>query len=620
MLERIREGSQGIVAKAILVLVILTFALAGIGSYLGGSTEVAGVIVNGESINQSEISNEFAKERANLERQYGEMFKMIANNPTYMEGVRTSVIERLIAKVLITQTAKDMELRVGDEEIKNKIRNMPEFQVDGQFDNNRYLSLVRSSGYRVEQFRELLRTDLTREQLMTAVIGSDFVLNNEATTIAALEQQLRDIRYIEVKAADFLNDAQVSDDEVTDYYDANSGQFTTQDRLSLEYVELKVSDLISRVEVEESEIVESYNSNLAQYKTTERRRVSHILFEFGEDEAAAQAKAEAALVRVNAGEDFAELAKTLSEDTFSGEEGGDLDWMTNDNNDDVFIEAAFALDNNATSDVVRSDSGFHIIKVTALEASTTQTLAEVHDDIKQGMLTDAAKELFYELQQELTDTAFAVPENLTESASVIESTVKSTALFNRSTVPPSVNYPSVVEAAFSEQVLDEELNSEVIEINADHHIVVRKKEYIPSVVKSLDEVKEQIIATLKQQKASDLAKEKAQEYLASWEQGETIADVTVVTKTDVLRTDREIDSAVVSAAFKLAKGDSNDVELVTTSLGQAIVDVTAVKEATDTAEDLNTVIQRLTSSTSNATYAAFIESLKAKSDIQYPTS
>lgn len=620
MLERIREGSQGIVAKAILVLVILTFALAGIGSYLGGSTEVAGVIVNGESINQSEISNEFAKERANLERQYGEMFKMIANNPTYMEGVRTSVIERLIAKVLITQTAKDMELRVGDEEIKNKIRNMPEFQVDGQFDNNRYLSLVRSSGYRVEQFRELLRTDLTREQLMTAVIGSDFVLNNEATTIAALEQQLRDIRYIEVKAADFLNDAQVSDDEVTDYYDANSGQFTTQDRLSLEYVELKVSDLISRVEVEESEIVESYNSNLAQYKTTERRRVSHILFEFGEDEAAAQAKAEAALVRVNAGEDFAELAKTLSEDTFSGEEGGDLDWMTNDNNDDVFIEAAFALDNNATSDVVRSDSGFHIIKITALEASTTQTLAEVHDDIKQGMLTDAAKELFYELQQELTDTAFAVPENLTESASVIESTVKSTALFNRSTVPPSVNYPSVVEAAFSEQVLDEELNSEVIEINADHHIVVRKKEYIPSVVKSLDEVKEQIIATLKQQKASDLAKEKAQEYLASWEQGETIADVTVVTKTDVLRTDREIDSAVVSAAFKLAKGDSNDVELVTTSLGQAIVDVTAVKEATDTAEDLNTVIQRLTSSTSNATYAAFIESLKAKSDIQYPTS
>ncbi len=620
MLERIREGSQGIVAKAILVLVILTFALAGIGSYLGGSTEVAGVIVNGESINQSEISNEFAKERANLERQYGEMFKMIANNPTYMEGVRTSVIERLIAKVLITQTAKDMELRVGDEEIKNKIRNMPEFQVDGQFDNNRYLSLVRSSGYRVEQFRELLRTDLTREQLMTAVIGSDFVLNNEATTIAALEQQLRDIRYIEVKAADFLNDAQVSDDEVTDYYDANSGQFTTQDRLSLEYVELKVSDLISRVEVEESEIVESYNSNLAQYKTTERRRVSHILFEFGEDEAAAQAKAEAALVRVNAGEDFAELAKTLSEDTFSGEEGGDLDWMTNDNNDDVFIEAAFALDNNATSDVVRSDSGFHIIKITALEASTTQTLAEVHDDIKQGMLTDAAKELFYELQQELTDTAFAVPENLTESASVIESTVKSTALFNRSTVPPSVNYPSVVEAAFSEQVLDEELNSEVIEINADHHIVVRKKEYIPSVVKSLDEVKEQIIATLKQQKASDLAKEKAQEYLASWEQGETIADVTVVTKTDVLRSDREIDSAVVSAAFKLAKGDSNDVELVTTSLGQAIVDVTAVKEATDTAEDLNTVIQRLTSSTSNATYAAFIESLKAKSDIQYPTS
>lgn len=620
MLERIREGSQGIVAKAILVLVILTFALAGIGSYLGGSSEVASVIVNGEPINQSEIDNEFAKERANLERQYGEMFKVIANNPTYMESVRTGVVERLIAQALITQTASNMELRVGNEEIKNTIRNMPEFQVDGQFDNNRYLSLVRSSGYRVEQFKELLRIDLTRQQLMNAVIGSDFVLNNEATKIGALEKQLRDIRYIEVKASDFLDDAEVSDDEITDYYDVNSGQFTTQEQLSLEYVELKVSDLISRVEVEESQIEENYNSNIAQYQTTERRRVSHILFEFGDDEAVASSKAQDALVRVNAGENFAELAKTLSEDTFSGEEGGDLDWMTNDNSGDVFTEAVFNLDNNTTSDVIRSESGFHIIKITDIEPSTTQTLAEVHDEIKQELLTDAAKELFYELQQELTDTAFAIPENLTEAASLIESTVKSTELFSRSSVPSSVNYPSVVDAAFSEQVLGEEVNSDVIEITPDHHIVIRKKEYIPSVVKALDEVKEQIVATLKQQKASELAKEKAQEYLANWEQGEAISDVTVITKNDVLRTNEEIDNAIVLAAFKLAKGDSNDVELVTTSLGQAIVDVTAVKEASDSAIDLNAVVQRLKSTTGNATYSAFIESLKEKSDIQYPKS
>jgi len=620
MLEKIREGSQGVVAKVILGLVILTFALAGIGSYLGGSSDVASVIVNGESINQSQVESEFAKERANLERQYGEMFKMIANNASYMDGVRKNVQERLIAQALISQTAAEMELRVGDAEIIKTIREMKEFQVDGQFDNDRYLTLVRRAGYRVEQFRELLRVDLTRTQLMNAVIGSDFVLKSEASTIAKLEQQLRDIRFIEVNAADFVNSVEVTEQEINDYYDLNSGQFTTQEQLSLEYVELKVADLLSKVSVEDSKIEEQYNGSLEQYKTQERRRVSHILFEFGEDEAAAQAKAQAALVRVKAGENFAELAKTLSEDTFSGEDGGDLDWMTNDATDDVFTMAAFGLENGATSDVVRTESGLHIIKVTDLEAGTTKALAEVRDDIKQELLTEAAKELFYDLQQQLADTAFSVPENLTEAATVVESSVKSTPVFTRSTVPASVNFPNVIEAAFSEVVLGENVNSDVIEISSEHHIVVRKKSHTPSEIKAIADVTAQITATLKQQKSAELAKEKAQQFLASWKNGETIDGVTVVEKKDVLRTTRDIDNAIVSAAFKMAKGDSNDIELVATNHGQAIVDVISVKEPSDTTKDIDAVIQRLTSTSSNANYKAFIQSLKNKSDIQYPTS
>lgn len=619
MLERIREGSQGVVAKAILVLVILTFALAGIGSYLGGSTEVASVIVNGETISKAQVENEFAKERANLERQYGEMFKMIANNPTYMDSVRKGVEERLIAQALISQTAAAMDLRVGDDEIKKNIRDMREFHVDGQFNNDRYLSLIRSSGYRVEQFRELLRVDLTRQQLMGAVIGSDFVLKNEAEQIAQLENQLRDIRYIDIKAADFLDDVAVTDEEVADYYDVNSGQFTTQEQLSLEYVELKVADLLSKVSVEESKIREQYESNLSQYQSPERRRVSHISFELGDDEAAAQAKAQAALVRVKAGEDFATLAKELSEDTLSGEEGGDLDWMTLDD-EDGFTKAVFALENDATSEIVTTDSDLHIIKITDLEPAATKAFDEVAAEIKEELLFEAAKEYFYELKQQLTDTSFAVPENLTEAAAEIESDVKSTALFSRNSVPLAVNFPGVIEAAFSEQVLGENVNSDVIEISPEHHMVVRKKEHIPSEVKPMSDVQAQIVNILKQQKASELAKEKAQQYLASWQAGESIDGVAVVEKADVARTTRDIDTAIVTAAFKMAKAQSNDAELVSTAQGQAVVDLVAVKEATDVAADLESVIQRLNGTQSGQAYKAFIDSLKEKSDIQYPTS
>ncbi|OIQ45524.1 MAG: hypothetical protein BM565_12870 [Gammaproteobacteria bacterium MedPE] len=619
MLERIREGSQGVVAKAILVLVILTFALAGIGSYLGGSTEVASVIVNGETISKAQVDNEFAKERSNLERQYGEMFKMIANNPTYMENVRKGVEERLIAQALISQTAAEMDLRVGDDEIKKNIRDMKEFHVDGQFNNDRYLSLVRSAGYRVEQFRELLRVDLTRQQLMGAVIGSDFVLNNEAKQIAKLEKQLRDIRYIDINAADFLTEVSASDDEIADYYDVNSGQFTTQEQLSLEYVELRVADLLSRVSVEESKVREQYESSLSQYQSPERRRVSHISFELGEDEAAAQAKAQAALARVNAGEDFASLAKELSEDTLSGEEGGDLDWMTLDD-EDAFTKAVFALENGATSDIVTTDSDLHIIKITDLEPAATKAFDDVASEIKDELLFEAAKEYFYELQQQLTDTTFAVPENLTEAAAEIESDVKSTPLFTRSSVPADVNYPGVIDAAFSEQVLGENVNSDVIDISPEHLMVVRKKEHIPSEVKPMSDVREQIINILKQQKASELAKEKAEQYFASWKAGESIDGVTVVEKSDVSRVSRDIDNAIVTAAFKMAKGESNDAQLVSTSQGQAVVDLVAVKEANDVAADLESVIQRLNATQSNEAYKAFIDSLKEKSDIQYPTS
>ena len=619
MLERIREGSQGVVAKAILVLVILTFALAGIGSYLGGSTEVASVIVNGETISKAQVDNEFAKERSNLERQYGEMFKMIANNPTYMENVRKGVEERLIAQALISQTAAEMDLRVGDDEIKKNIRDMKEFHVDGQFNNDRYLSLVRSAGYRVEQFRELLRVDLTRQQLMGAVIGSDFVLNNEAKQIAKLEKQLRDIRYIDINAADFLTEVSASDDEIADYYDVNSGQFTTQEQLSLEYVELRVADLLSRVSVEESKVREQYESSLSQYQSPERRRVSHISFELGEDEAAAQAKAQAALARVNAGEDFASLAKELSEDTLSGEEGGDLDWMTLDD-EDAFTKAVFALENGATSDIVTTDSDLHIIKITDLEPAATKAFDDVASEIKDELLFEAAKEYFYELQQQLTDTTFAVPENLTEAAAEIESDVKSTALFTRSSVPADVNYPGVIDAAFSEQVLGENVNSDVIDISPEHLMVVRKKEHIPSEVKPMSDVREQIVNILKQQKASELAKEKAEQYLASWQAGESIDGVTVVEKSDVSRASRDIDNAIVTAAFKMAKGESYDAQLVSTSQGQAVVDLVAVKEANDVAADLESVIQRLNATQSNEAYKAFIDSLKEKSDIQYPTS
>jgi len=619
MLEKIRDGSQGVVAKTILVVVILTFALAGIGSYLGGSNDVAGAIVNGKTITSAQVEQEFKQERNRLQQQFGEMFKAIANDESYMANVRSSVLDRLVSQELLLQTATKMDLRVGDEEIKQTIRDMKEFQIEGVFNNERYQSLLRQSGYRVDQFRDIMRTDMTRRQLISTLISSDFSLANEANAIAKLEQQTRDLRFIEVNASDFLADVEVSAQEINEYYELNNGQFQTQETLSLEYVELKVSDLLSKVSVDEAQAELVYQENIALYQTEPRRRISHILFEFGEDESAAQKSAEDALAQLQGGADFSALAKEVSQDTFSAENGGDLDWIAK-GLDPEFDNAAFALNKGELSSVVRSEFGFHILLATDAQEITTRAFTEVKADITKELMTEAAKELFYELQQELADIAFEIPESLIEVASAVDSTVKTTELFTRATAPVAVNQAEVLNAAFSDPVLLENVNSDVIEITADHLMVIRKKEHNPSEIKLLAEVSNIISQRLKHEKAQELAKEKAQQYLATWSNGEEISDVAVSEKSAVLRTNREIDAAIVTAAFKLAKpvdGKSASA-LVSTSAGEAIVTLTNVTEASDVEQSVASIIQRMERSNADVTYRAFIESLKAASDIQYP--
>jgi len=380
-----------------------------------------------------------------------------------------------------------------------------------------------------------------------------------------------------------------------------------------------VSDLLSKVSVDEAQVELAYQENIALYQTEPRRRVSHILFEFGEDEDAAQKNADDALAQLQGGADFAALAKEVSQDTFSAENGGDLDWIAK-GLDPEFDNAAFALSKGELSSVVRSEFGFHILLATDVQEVTTRAFAEVKADITNELQTEAAKELFYELQQQLADIAFEVPENLTEAAASIESTVKATELFTRATAPVAVNQVAVLSAAFSDPVLLENVNSEVIEITADHLMVIRKKEHNPSEIKLLAEVSSIISQRLKHEKAQELAKEKAQQYLATWSNGEEISDVAVSEKSGVLRTNREIDAAIVTAAFKLAKpvNGKSASELVSTSAGEAIVTLTNVTEAIDVEQSVASIIQRMERSNADVTYRAFIESLKASSDIQYP--
>src|SRR5690606_10791131 len=211
MLEKIREGSQGIIAKSILGLVILTFALAGVGSYLNKPAETHDAEVNGEKISREDFEQAFQNGRARMQQQFGEMYAALAADSSYMSNFRSEVLENLIDEALQKQLAASMGLRVSDEQIRDAIRNMTEYPVDGQFNNDRYIALLRQAGYQPEQFRELIREQLSRNQLIIGLVGSEFATAKEMQALMKLQQQQRDISYIRFKAADFADSVSITD-------------------------------------------------------------------------------------------------------------------------------------------------------------------------------------------------------------------------------------------------------------------------------------------------------------------------------------------------------------------------------------------------------------------------
>ncbi|MBP6517846.1 MULTISPECIES: SurA N-terminal domain-containing protein [unclassified Shewanella] len=618
MLEKIRDGSQGVIAKGILVLVILSFAFAGVSSYLGSTTDVPAAEVNGDKITKAELEQAYQSERSRMEQQLGEMFAALSADEKYLQSIKQSVLERLVADKLIDQAAKAMGLRVSDEQIVAAMRAEPAFQTDGKFDNDRYQAILRQLGYQPQTFRDMMRVDMTRRQLTAALVGTEFVLPGEAKQLAELQGQTRDVRYVIVDSAPFLATAVVTDEQVKNYYDANQGQFMSPEMVSLEYVELNAADFAKNNPVSDEEAQTYYEEHKAQYVSNEKRLAAHILVMPGNDEAAAKAKAEDLAKQLDSGADFADLAKANSDDTLSAEKGGKLDWFEPGVMDPAFDAALFALNKGQHSAVVKTDFGFHIIKLLDVQSGATVPFADVKAKIVAQLQDKKAVDQFYSLQSKLADTSYEVPDTLSETAKAVGVDVKTTALFSRDNAPAELNKPDLVKAAFSETVMLKGLNSEVIELEPNHVVVIRVKEHHDAGTLALAEVKANITERLKQDQANEAARAKAQELMAQVKAGAT--DLGLVSKAKLGRGAQDVDAAIVGKAFQMPTPSTTPVvDTVGLANGYAVVALDKVNAAEGVSDELvNALKQRLNAQYSEADYRGLIDSLKANAKVLYP--
>ena len=628
MLERMREGSQGVVAKSILIVIILSFALAGVSGYLGTTSENAAVTVNGEAISQQSVEQAYQNERATLQQQYGEQFDLIASSPNFAQQIRSQATQTLITERLIAQAVKEMGLRVSDEQVKAAIRNTPEFQVDGKFDNNLYLSLLRNNNLSPLQFSENFKTDLVRIQLLQTLVGSEFVLPSEVEQASQLQGQKRVARILNIKSDDFIAAETVSAKEVEAYYADNSQLFQSEEQVNVEYVLLDAAALTSEAIVSEAEIQAYYEQHEGEYQRQERRKVAHIFIQG--DSTEAKEKAEAILTEVKAGADFAELAKTKSEDTYSAKNDGELDWFERGVMDPAFDKSAFELTSaSPISDVVKSEFGFHIIKLIEAQDAETLPLSDVKSQIEVALKSEKTKELYDNLYQRLSEVAFESPDSLEEASAEVNVDIKTSGLFSADNAPRVLNDSKVLNKLFDESFRSEGLNSEVIELNDSQAIVVHIKDYKEAATKPLADVSEQITLQLEEQKSSKAAKQFVESLMTKLAAGESIDNeltdkgIAFSSPLTLARYSRDYDTQVIQRLFQLAKPDTDKVtrDYVVTAQGDyavielsKVVELDASKANEETKTQLTTMLER---STSEATYQALVTNLLKNADIEY---
>lgn len=515
MLTQIRDRATGWIAWVIVIIISIPFALWGINEYFSGAAEVNVAIVNGVEIDQNHYRTALEDQRAALAQALGGRADPELINST---AFRKRVLDGLIERTLLTVDANSRGYRISDDQLSEFIKAAPQFQSDGKFDNELYRQVV--SGYRYTQagFEDRLRQENILQQVRNGFTESAFVTIRDMDELLKLFQQKRDFEYVTIQPARFIDSVEVTDADVKEEYDNNSERYSTLEQMKIQYVRLAVDELEKDVSVSEEELKSIYEANKRRFTIPEQRKASHILLKLtadADEEAVNEIrkKAEELAAKIKEGGDFADFAKQYSEDPGSAAEGGDLGFVERGAMVVAFEEALYELSEGAVSDPVRSEFGFHIIKLTELKPQSQQNFEEAREQLEREETRRQAESQFLEQAETFRNLVFEQPETLDAVAEQLGLALQTSDWFSRGEGSDIAANPRVRDAAFSDDVYIENLNSETLELDANSLVALRKLETKPASLRPLDEVREDIVAQLKQKKARQQTEKTGDEIL-----------------------------------------------------------------------------------------------------------
>ncbi len=587
MLQSIRDRTHGWIAGIIISLVILSFALWGIHSYLeGAGTSDVVAKVNDSEITKRQLAAAYEPLRNQVQ---------IATNTSILPesveaGLKRRALDSLIGVQVLKQASVSQHFRVSELQVEMYMQRMQEFQVDGQFSLPRFKQLLASNSLSVGEFLQLIQNTLLIDQPKAGIVLTSFALPNEVDSTVALLNQERDIAYLILPRTSFLKDVSgVTDAEITTYYQQHQDQFKTPEQVSIDYLELSTKALAADVHPSADELKNYYNDNIATYTLPAEWKLAEILVPVAEQTTEAeikkaQQKITELQMKLTSGTAFETLAHTYP--------AGDAnkDWVTlNQIPADLQKIVASLTKKDAVSEPVKVSKGLMLVKVIDTKPAQVQSFEQVKDKVLDALTRQKVQEKFAETKEKLASLAYEHPDSLDTAAKALNLTTKTSPLFtkDKATAGDISDNKKVRELAFSNDVLTSQNNSDVLQLTPDSVVVIRVKSHIPASVKPLEAVKVDVVAKIQEDKAEQKATVLAQEIKQKLIDGVSAEKIAQDYHLDwnkvgfIGRNDKKVDAVILNTAFTLPhyqKDAHPSYGTVKTPTGYAVVATLSVRD------------------------------------------
>ena len=617
MLQDLRENSQGVIAKVIIGFIVAIFALTGVEWLIGGFISSPPVAeINGEEITE-----------AQLQFNTQNLLASLGGADIDQELLEQIALNQLIEETVLKQSADRAGMIVSSDRVDRAIIENPSFQINGVFDSDLAVRTMASQGYNIPLYRQALSQSMLLGQIANAYSASNFITDSELESIAELTQQTRDFRYVSVTMGTRTLGNAISQEEIQRYYDESPAEFTQEESVDVNYVVLDRNVIADEIQVDEAEIRAQYDAQRADFEGSSEKRASHILFEVGGtmDEAAVMDLAATARQRLLDGEDFGAVALELSSDTVSAEEGGDIGY-TDGSAFPQPIEAALeTLALNEISEPVVTEFGVHVVKLTEDAENVYQAFEEISDRIERELKSAEVDLLFAERIEDMSNLAFETGDLITISEQLgLE--IQSADSVPRAGSSGLFANQALVTAAFSDEVMLEGNNSDVIEIGDNQAVVLRVQQFNESAVLPLDDVMGEISIILRTQMEREAVQSLGEDLLIAAEEGGDVDalladnELEWLDAENISRNDFSVNREVIDHVFTMAAPESEPI-VSSVSLANGtfvLVELNQVNPGEFSAipePERNRLVDSLQSDLGVSDYQSFLLSLREGSDI-----